>query len=402
MNVFSWTMLTLMVAGPAGAGGPSDATPRASEQRIAVENGLRPLVRVRGQKNASAKLTDRLKQLDVAGLSIAVFDDNAFAWSSGYGLADVPTRAAMTNQTLLHASGAGAPVAAFVTLRRAKAHGLDLDADVNERLKRWKVAATVGPPPTHVSARTLLNHTAGVNVERFEGYRSAPRRPAKLPSLLETLNGLPPSNNPPIRAEARRSGGYGVSQGGLVVLQAWLEDSTGHSFAELAQEDIFAPLGLAQSTFACPLPKSVAAMAAAGHDADGTSLGPQARLYPESAAAGLWTTPRELGEVMLEVPLARRERSRLGLGPDELAAILDRPKGAPTGLGVRVAGVGPGLRVEATGRSAGFRTLAVFFVESGKGAVIMANSDRAEPLIVEALRAIATVYAWPTYGPGDE
>jgi len=57
---------------------------------------------------------------------------------------------------------------------------------------------------------------------------------------------------------------------------------------------VLAPCGTARSGFWQPLPASRAADAAQAHDGAGRPVAGGRHVYPELAAAGLWTTPEDL------------------------------------------------------------------------------------------------------------
>jgi hypothetical protein len=68
---------------------------------------------------------------------------------------------------------------------------------------------------------------------------------------------------------------------------------------------------------------------------------------------------------------------------------------APYGLGVELQGNGPSLEFSHGGSNTGFRALLVMFPAVGKGAVIMANGDRADSIIGNLITSIASEYHWP-------
>jgi hypothetical protein len=65
------------------------------------------------------------------------------------------------------------------------------------------------------------------------------------------------------------------------------------------------------------------------------------------------------------------------------------------GMGFGIDSKGDSLRFRHSGGNEGFSCYAVSFAETGRGAVIMTNSDNGAPLIREFLRAISKEYKWP-------
>ena len=132
-----------------------------------------------------------------------------------------------------------------------------------------------------------------------------------------------------------------------------------------------------------------------GQRTDGTALPGGAHVYPELAAAGLWTTPSDLARFALAL-----QKSFSGTGgplPRALAEAMVTPPLADSGygLGLGVTDSGENLELAHNGANAGFRAALVFYPRTGRGAAVMANSDNAGPLLNEILRAIAEEYGWP-------
>lgn len=85
-------------------------------------------------------------------------------------------------------------VALLGTLRLAPDGALDLDEDANRDLKSWGIPSNE-PWWPRVAVRQLLRHTAGLTSIWYPGHR----RGEPPPTLLQTLEGVPPANTPPVR-----------------------------------------------------------------------------------------------------------------------------------------------------------------------------------------------------------
>src|SRR5690348_11146599 len=66
-----------------------------------VEHGLLPAVLIKGDPAWS--LEERMKQLKVPGLSVAVVKDFKVEWARSYGIKDVETKEPVTTETLFQA-----------------------------------------------------------------------------------------------------------------------------------------------------------------------------------------------------------------------------------------------------------------------------------------------------------
>src|SRR5664279_3904965 len=73
-----------------------------------------------------------------------------------------------------------------------------------------------------------------------------------------------------------------------------MTDVTGQPFPRLLEALVLKPLGMASSTYDQPLPATLVPKAAAGYSQDGKEVPGKRHVYPEMAAAGLWTTPSDL------------------------------------------------------------------------------------------------------------
>src|ERR1700676_867715 len=114
-------------------------TPSALEERIQrIQDRIPPATLVKGEPVPTTKLAERMAALHVPGVSIAVIHDGKIEWARGFGV----TREggpSVTPDTLFQAASISKPVTAMAVLHLVEAGKLDLDADVNQYLKTWKV-----------------------------------------------------------------------------------------------------------------------------------------------------------------------------------------------------------------------------------------------------------------------
>ena len=121
-------------------------------------------------------------------------------------------------------------------------------------------------------------------------------------------------------------------------------------------------------------------------------------VYPEMAAAGLWTTPSDLLKWAMEITAARAGKSSNVLSQAMATQMLTMQK-APVGLGPFLEGSGRAFRFGHGGSDAGFHSELVYFPETGQGAAVMLNSDGGQSMIREILYSIAADYGWPEFAP---
>ncbi len=387
-----------VVRGP-GYAGPESTRPPANGTaagRIArVEHGLRHAVVVAGISDPAMKLAERLRYHRVPGLSVAVIDNFELDWAKGYGLRQAGGTDVVTPEIRFQAASISKPVAALAALRLVEDGRLRLDEPVSARLRSWTIPASEHTRAAPVTLRHLLSHSAGLTVHGFDGYANA----VPVPTLQQILDGVPPANSAPIRVDQTPGAVWRYSGGGYSVLQQLLLDVSQESFARHLQRTVLAPLGMRHSSYDQPLPATQATQAAIAHTEDGKPIEGQWHVYPELAAAGLWTTPTDLARFLSEIMKADSGREAVISAGTARTMLTVQPElkadGVAMGLGVFLEKEGQARRFSHGGSNAGYRAYAIAFPETGQGAVIMTNGDSGAVLIQEVLRAIAAEYAWP-------
>lgn len=380
--------LCLLVACGVEAPGSSDPAGVAeTEARIArITSAVLATPVIRGEPARYLPLAERMAELGVPGASVAVFEDGDIVWARGWGLADVGSGRAVTPETLFQAASIAKPVAALAALRLVENGAIGLDDDVNARLTSWRVPDNEFTSARKVTLRTLLNHSAGTTVSGFPGY--GPGEP--LPSTVGVLDGA--GNTDPVRVFNAPGERWRYSGGGYTVMQLLLEDVSGQPFAELMRRSVLEPLGMSRSTYEQPLPADRHAAAATGYEPRGSAVDGRWHVYPEQAAAGLWTTPTDLARYAIAI-----QRAYAGAPDAVLGASLAQEMLTP---GMNDHGLGPGLSAGGTifghgGANRGFVGEFMAFVDGRGGVAVMTNSDLGGRLAREIILTVATEYGWP-------
>jgi CubicO group peptidase (beta-lactamase class C family) len=338
-----------------------------------------------------------MKVYNCPGVSVAVINDGKIEWAKGYGTTEKDGSRQVTDETLFQAASVSKPIAAMVALRLVQEGKLDLDEDVNRRLVSWKVPENQFTREKKITLRQLLAHTSGVTVHGFAGYAAgAPRA-----TLLQILQGTPPANSPPVSVDAVPGTRWSYSGGGYSVVEQLLEDTLKKPFSEIAAEKVLRPLKMTHSHFAQPLPALLEKDAAAGHLENGDKVKGGWHAYPTLAAAGLWTTAPDLAEFAIEVQESAQGRSNKVLN-GKLTNEMLTPQLDNWGLGLTIQGAGRGRRFSHGGSNEGYRSFMVAYTDTGKGAVILTNSDNGEMLFDEILRSIAREYGWADFQPAEK
>ena len=365
------------------------------EERIRrVEDGLLQPVSIAGRPVEKFKLAERMQRHHVPGVSIAVIEHGAISWARGYGVFEAGGSRPVTPETLFQAASISKPVAATAALRLVEDDRLSLDQDVNKYLKSWHLPDNEFTKEEKATLRRLLSHSAGLTIHGFPGYEPG----ASLPSIPQILDGEKPANTAAVRVDTVPGTHYNYSGGGITIMQLLLCELTGKPFPELMRELVLDKIGMTHSTYQQPLPPDRAALAATAHDRLGVPMKGKWHVYPEMAAAGLWTTPSDLARFAIELQRSRRGESNRILSKDMTNQMLTRQID-DWGLGIGLKGTGEAARFEHGGDNAGFHSILMASMDNGYGAVVMTNSDGGPALWSEILMSIAAEYGWPNYQP---
>lgn len=332
-----------------------------------------------------------LARLRVPGVSVAVIRNFEVHWAKGYGVADVETGRRVEPGTLFQAASISKPVTAMAAMTLVEEGRLSLDADVNAVLRSWKVPADPRWPGRKVTPRSLFSHTSGADDGfGFPGYEPGVPRP----TLAQILDGESPSNVGKVAFARAPYRAYKYSGGGFTLMQLALTELTGAPFEELMRVRVLEPLGMASSTFAQPLPAELAGRAARAHNGQGRPMNVPWHVYPEQAAAGLWTTAADLARYVIEVQRAVRGPRGSLLGHAEATAMVSPVGVGPFGVGLVVEKEGEGWYFSHSGGNWGFRGNMIGHVRKGYGLVVLTNGDAGGALINELEARVAAAYGW--------
>ena len=383
---FTVTMLTVLASSSALA------APGVQQQIDPVQQGLLPPVLVAGESPKTTELAARMEELRVPGVSVAVIHAGKLEWGRGFGVARLGG-APVTPETLFQAASISKPVFATAVMSLVQAGKLNLDTDVNQYLTSWKVPDNEYTQDAKVTLGELLSHSAGITVHGFGGY--AVGQP--VPSLVQVLNGLRPANNAPIRVGSRPGTGFSYSGGGFVIAQQLVIDVTGVALPALMHAKVLAPFGMQHSTYEQPLPAERLAEVATPYGQNGLAVTGGPHVYPELAAAGLWTTPSDLANFAIGIQQALSGKSQRVLSA-ATARVMLTPKVQLQALGVMTGGSPEHPYFTHGGTNEGYRCELIAYA-AGDGVVVMTNGDNGQQVIDDIVRTVAHEYGWPDFQP---
>jgi CubicO group peptidase (beta-lactamase class C family) len=193
----------------------------------------------------------QLSQTDIAGATVSIVKDGKLLFAKGYGYADVQKKQSVSAPETLFRPGSISKLFTWTAIMQLFEQGkLDLDRDVNEYLD-FKIPEAFGKP---ITLKNIMTHTPGFEEQIKDLFTNS-----GTPNLGEYLKThIPARIYPPGTVPAYSN--YATALAGYIVQRV-----SGRPFEEYISENIFKPLGMTRSTFAQPLPSSLAPSMSAGY-----------------------------------------------------------------------------------------------------------------------------------------
>jgi CubicO group peptidase (beta-lactamase class C family) len=215
-------ILSIFVVACLGLIGPMQAT--AARSNSGVGSPIQKLYPDRDLvQDLSTFITAHMQAAKVPGLSLALIQGGQIRWVEGFGVANSLTGKPVAGDTVFEAASISKVIAAYAALRLVQRGFLSLDEPVHHYLSQpWL------PPSAYadqITLRHLLSHTSGLT------------------------NAVNPIDKSMIFPPGERFEYSGV---GFMYLQEVLEQVTGKSFEQIAQELVFQPLEMTSSSFVAP------------------------------------------------------------------------------------------------------------------------------------------------------
>ncbi|OLE51669.1 MAG: hypothetical protein AUG51_21825 [Acidobacteria bacterium 13_1_20CM_3_53_8] len=310
-----------------------------------------------------------MEQAFVPGLSIALVRNGEVFWQHGFGVRNVRTHEAVSDDTIFEAASLSKPVFAYAVMKLVDSGSLDLDTPL---VKYLPGAYLNGDERANkITARNVLTHTTG-----FPNWR-----PQGKPLTIKF--------NPGER--------FSYSGEGFVYLQKVVEHLTGQPLDEFMQRTVFKPLGMTDSSYVWQA--RFENRVATGHGPVGNP-GAIRKPTEANAAASLHTTALDYARLVIALMNGvglKRQTHKLMLTPqikvDEgCQNCVDRP---PTGrLSQTISwGLGVGLQNTDEGESFWhwgdnnneFQCYFVAYPKQKTGLVVFTNSGSGHAIIPEII-----------------
>lgn len=322
-------------------------------------------------------LDERMKYYKNPSISIALIEENQImTFCRGYK--DRDAKLEVDVDTIYQAGSISKPFFAVAVMKLVAKGILELDSDIQE-YGNYEFYETYDGKRHKVTLRQLLSHTAGFNLHGFAGYKTT----QKIPDIMQILKGEEPSDNIPLFMFCEPGTRWSYSGGGYMLAQKVVTDVLKKDITDVINDEILKPFGLSHSTYRNPSGSNENNFAC-GYNFYNQCIEGNYHIMPETAAAGLWTTPTDIVRFGKELMKACDGTSNVFEYTSMMEMLKQPIPDAQTGLGLFV----PNLMNEKyyfdhTGSNGGYHCIMCFQAATGTGYVAMLNSDIGRGLLGE-------------------
>ncbi len=365
------------------------STAADSINALKVQNSLIPMYGVAGKVKRKT-IAQMMQQDSIPGMSIAFVDHGEIVWTKHYGYANLEDSIPITANTVFTGASLSKPVTAIAALRLVESGVLDLDQNVNLKLKEWQVPETDLTKNQKVTLRRLIAHEAGIKNDLWSSYLPS----EEVPTLNQMLSGQPPSIDPATSVVFEPGSRSKYSNPGYSIIQKLLMDVNNSEFDILMDELVFTPVGMNDSSFKQPIPETLKKRKATGYSKE---LAPYPyRLFPYQAAGGIWTTPTDLAKFLITLLDDHHQGTNTLVSKQTTQDIFTKES---TRYVFSLWNWGDDIVFNHYGSNQGFNCFMYGSVNKQQGIVIMTNSDNAFGIFDYIQRAVNHQYDWEYVKP---
>ena len=365
-------------------------SPETLEKIKEVENNITGRIILNDEQPST--ITERMAEYNLKGLSIAVIQDYKIVWAKGYGWADEENKIPVTTETLFEPGSISKSLNALGILKLAQEKRIDLNTDINTYLTSWKFPYDSLSKGKKITLAQILSHTAGLSTHGFPGHDIN----GPIPTVFDVLDGTKPAVTPAVRSMFEPGLMFEYSGGGITISQLLLMDVTKQEYATWMYENILKPIGMENSSFAQPPAKDKQPLCASGYNADGSPVSNKFHVYPEQAAAGLWMTPSDLCNYVIDMQLAYQGKPSKVLNSEMVKLHLTTYNDGPTSLGSFIEDHEGAKYFEHGAYNDGFCGDFYGSLDGGYGVVIFLNTENGL-ILPEVINSVAKAYNWKNF-----
>lgn len=391
-NLLSICILLLLTACNKGGMRENQSTTSFPDaERIKrIETSLYPVYNIKG-KETPKTIPQMMKERNISGISIAFVDKGKVAWTKTYGYANLEDSVKITPNTVFRAASLSKPLTAMAALHLVEVGVLELDQDVNQELKGWKLPENEFTKEKKVTVRNLIAHNSGLD----NGIHTGLSPEEEMPANEEILSGK--VFNTPAKVISVPGEKNKYSNIGYMVLSELLTDVTGKEFHEFMDEIILQPSGMESSTFDQNIPEKFKNRIATGYDEHQQPI--DFYHHPSQGAGALWTTPSDLGRFLITILEDYNGSGEASIISKSMAEHVFNTEGEK--LGFNNYTWDDNIIFRNDGSIPGYNCFLMGSLYDKQALVVMLNnnSDEANDFLNYVWRAVAMEYDWGMFEP---
>ncbi|MEE9910527.1 MAG: beta-lactamase family protein [Deltaproteobacteria bacterium] len=189
-------------------------------------------------------IEQQMKDYEVAGLAIALVDDQRVVWARGFGYADAGKKIPATGKTLFEIGSISKTITASLIMQLAETGQLNIDDPVTRYLPDFSIGQPLGSFPSPggpITIRSMMNHHAGIPGDLLNGaFTGSVKYPDYNTRLISYLAGE--------YADYPVDFLLAYSNTAVSLLSDVVTAASGQSFRERSRQ-FFTDLGMDHSTF---------------------------------------------------------------------------------------------------------------------------------------------------------
>ncbi|WP_417201372.1 serine hydrolase domain-containing protein [Bizionia sp.] len=360
---------------------------RPSKSKVNLESQIIGKVKFLEEPENFSTIVDKMVDYKIPALSLAIINDGKIEW------ADMYQNPSMSEQNLhdssvFQAASLSKPVTFFAALRMHTKGKIDLDENIENYLKRYKLPQGKQTAENPVTFRNIFAHTSGITSGGYQGYA----KNQAMPSDVAILKGIEGVNSPAIEVITTPNEILAYSGGGYTLAEVALQDIFNEEFSTILEDWILDPIGMENSQFTQPLQPSDSSNVAKGYTSNGNVVEGGWRNHPEQAAAGLWSNATDMANFLIEIYKGYQGESAV-FSKSEIQSILNQKRDGHI-YGLIVDKSDASFAITHYGGNAGYRTGMTIDLNTGKGLVYLINSDNGGALGNELLLSASQLYNW--------
>ena len=361
------------------------------------------------EKQLDKKIGTLIKEANVTGISIAIFNDNKVAYQKAFGYANQETKDTLDINHVFYGASLSKSVFGYMIAQLVHENKIDLDVPINSYFdvelpqipidKEFRKLTDLNNDERYklITTRMCLSHTTGLQNWRW-------------------------INNPDEKLRIQSGPGtkYSYSGEGIMLSQWVTEHITKKDLEELAIEKVFKPLQMNNTDYLWR--NEFKEHFCYGHSVEQKKLPKDIETEDAAAAGSMETTLVDYSKFLEHILKLHSEnsditktlfhpniriKSKAQFGPlsnEETSENDNIELSYGLGWGLLKSDYGFGAFKE--GHSEGFQHYSILFPEKNTGILILSNSDNAESIFKELLEVtigdIYTPWRWENYIPYNQ